>query len=580
MARVIEGIRHLSKKKDVLIPTLLFFLNLFLVYAVFLPNLSDLNPWDEAGYLRAGQLLIDEGRFPAFAGNPLTALFFGLTYLPFKASTYWMVYSASLGKALLFILLWLSTYLVASQLSRFAPAVIALGIFFVTPLAIEMLRFPSDPLFASMAALSLWQLLKYKDSTDRKHLILASFFMGLAALARNDGVVLFIILVFLSLIISLQRKFWWRSLLCSLLPFLILIGGYVFMYGLVTGDYRLGIMERSYDNFESGQQVLYSGDVKFSAVVGSRLEARRLFGTAEENRYSIFTAIKRNPQEYLKRLTALVKVLPQIIFLAYGIRFAVLLFLFAGRGMIELLRRKEYAILAILCLWPAHLLTGFAITLFRHGHFQFPFYVIFNLAAIGLAAILSNLQSRIEKSWVTILLLAFCLYGIIDNKLAIFYGAAITLLCIGAIYMLFFREGQFLSPIPLLMLLIAGIIIRGNFPSPVIRTMGTDPKEQCVNYLVEHFKPGTTVAAASPGVVWAAKMSNAGLSSTDVPQGRTPDGFFRWMVDQGVEAIYVDHDLYNGLPGIWKLIEPQIDENYERVFQVEQGNYQILIMKP
>jgi hypothetical protein len=580
MKHIKEGVSQLYTHKDALIPALLFFLNLFLVYAVFLPNLSDLNPWDEAGYLHAGQVMIDGGRFPALGGNPLTVLFFGLTYLPFKASTYWMVYSASLAKALLFILLWLGTYLVASRLSKFAPTVIALGIFFVTPLAIEMLRFPSDPLFAAMAALSLWQLLKYKASTNHRHLILASFFMGMAAMARNDGLVLFVILVLLSLMISLQRKVWWRSLLSSLLPFSILIGGYILVYGLATGDYRLGTMERTYENFESGQQVNYSGDGEFNAVIESRLEARRLFGTPEENQYSIFNAIKRNPQEYLRRLTALVKVLPQIILLAYGIRFAVPLFLFAGRGIIELLRRKEYAIAIILCLWPAHLLTGFAITLFRQGHLQFPFYVVFGLAAIGLAALLSNLEARSERSWVTILLLAFCLYGIIDNKLAIFYGAAIILLSIWVIYLSFFREGQFLTAIPLLILLMAGIVIRGNFPSPVIRAIGTDPKEQCVKYLVEHFEPGTAVAAASPGVVWAAKMSNAGLSSADVPRGRTPDEFFRWLEDQGVEAIYVDNELYNGLPGIWKFIEPLIGKNYERVFQVEQGNYQILFMRP
>ncbi len=568
------------KNSDHQLAVVLFLVNFFLVFAFFLPNLSDINPWDEAAYFRGGQQFIDEGEFPAYAGNPLTILFFGLTYLPYKTSPHWMVLSISLARGLSFFLLWIGMYLVARELTHFAPAAIALGIFLVTPLSLEMLRFPSDPLFASFAALSLWQLLRYKRSDVRKHLVFSSLFVALASLARNDGLILFIFFIFITIIVGWRKKDLWRSLLCSLVPFILLVGGYIFFYGLATGNFSLGTVERTYQNFESGQQFAYSGESDFSPVIASRLEAQRLFGTAEENNYSVFRAIGRNPEAYIDRLVALIKRLPQLILHAYGIRFAVVLFLLVARGVIELVKRKEYLLLFILFLWPMHLVTGFVITLFRTGHLQFPYYIVFALASIGLFAVLSNLQSRYEISWVSLFLVGFCVYGILDNKLAIFYGAAIAMISLLILYFYQVQSGKQVIPVMLLLFLCGGIIIRGEFPSPKLRTLGSDPKEQAVVFMMETFPPESTLAAAAPGVVQAAKLNCAVLASGDVPQERTSQEFLKWLKDQGVEGIYVDHGLYNGLPVLWNLIEPQIGLGLERVFEVDRGNYQILIFKP
>jgi hypothetical protein len=580
MTKLENRILEVVKRSDQRVAITLFLINFFLVFAIFFPNLSDINPWDEASYFRGGQLLMEGGPFPSLGGNPLTLIFFGITYLPFRASPYWMVQSISLARILLFTLLWLGTYRVARELSDFSPAVIALGIFLVTPLAIEMLRFPSDPLFAGLAALSLGQLLKYERSNRRSHLTYASIFMGLAALARNDGLVLFGIFAFLVLILSLRRKDVWRSLLNALAPFFLLVGGYVLIYGLVTGNFKLGTMERTYENFESGQQAVFSGEGDFSPVIGSRQEAQRLFGTAEENHYSVFRAISRNPKAYLQRLTTVVKGLPQLILRAYGIRFAFILFLLAARGVFELARRKEGMLILILILWPAHLLTGFVITLFRTGHLQFPFYVVFALASIGLFAVLSHLRSRLEIGWISLILLVTCVYSVIDNKLAIFYGAAILLLGLWIIYIFLIQKEQSVHASMLLILLCGGIIIRGEFPSPKIRVLGSDPEEQIVNFMLETFPSDASIAAGAPGVVWAAKLRCAVLASGDVPQERTSQEFLQWLKDQGVEGIYVDSSLYRTLPVIWNLIEPQIGVGLERIFEVDRGNYQILIFKP
>jgi hypothetical protein len=454
-----------------------------------------------------------------------------------------------------------------------------MGIFLVTPLAIESLRFPSDPLFASLAGFSLWQLLLYINSAERKHLLFSSMFMAFAAFARNDGLVLFLILSCLVIFINLRKKGFWHSLVAILLPFGILVGGYLLVYGIVTGDYSLGTMKRTYDNFESGQQVVFSDSGEFNPVIESRLEASRLFGTAEENEFSVFKAIQRNPEEYIRRLRAVTKSLPDLLLHAYGIRFAFLLFILAGRGILDLIKRREFTLLIVLCLWPIHLISGFLITLFRTGHLQFPFYVVFALASIGLFSILSNLRSRVEVGWITVLMLGLSVYGLVDNKLAIFYGAAVFIVAIWIIY-LFQKHDHVPKGVSFLILLAAGIVLRGNFPSPKIRDLGSDPKEQAILFMVDNFSTNTTFAAGSPGVIWAAKMGYAGLASWDVPKDKTSPEFIDWMADQGIDAIYVDHDLYNVLPGIWKLIEPQIGITLERAFEVERGNYQVLIINP
>jgi hypothetical protein len=567
------------KRSNHQIAVLLFLVNLFLVFAIFLPNLSDINPWDEAAYISGGQELMDEGEFPSFGGNPLTSVFFGLTYLPFKTSPYWMVQSVSLARIILFFLLWIGTYLIANELSDFAPAEIALGIFLVTPISIEMLRFPSDPLFASLAALSLWQLLRYKHTGVRVYLAYSSCFLALAALARNDGLILFIFFMIIVLFLSWQRKDLWRSLLRSLTPFLGVVGGYILFYGFMTGDFKLGTMERTYQNFESGQQVIYSGEGDFSPVIDSRLEAQSIFGTAEENDYSIFKAIGRNPKAYMERLTAVVKQLPQLVLRAYGIRFSLILLLLAARGIVEFVKRKEIVLILILLLWPLHLVTGFLITLFRTGHLQFPYYIVFILASIGLFALLSNLRSRIEIGWATLFFVCFAVYGVLDNKLAIFYGAAVFIFCLWILYLYQFQQGQQVKPFMFLLLLCAGILIRGEFPSPKLRELGSDPKEQAVHFMMETFPSDTVLAAGSPGVVLAAKLNCAVLASDDVPQDRPSLEFLQWLEDQGVDAIYVDHDLYNVLPVLWTLIEPQVGEGLERVFETDRGNYQILTFR-
>lgn len=602
------------------IALLLFLANLLLIWPVFQINLSDINAFDETAYINSGYELVERGEWPLFAHSPLCSVFYALLYLPFRSAPFWLVHVCSVGRVLLFALLWWAAYLVAEAVDvhldgeqprlRLLPLVVG-GLLLVMPLAVEMIRFPSDPLFAGLAALSLWQLLRYLKQRQVKNLAWASLCMGLAALARNDGLLAFGVLAVLAVLLIVPPA-WkahalrslWRAAAALLLPFALLVGGYLVFSFLLTGNWEMGTLERTYLNFEAGQQVVYQGEGEISIVIESRLEAQRLFGSGEENGYSVLRAIQRNPSAYFERLRASVTALPARLLSAYGIRFAAVLFLLMGGGLLELLRGKQVGLLVLLALWPAPLASGLLITLFRTGHLQFPYYVVFTLAGIGLLALLRALLSLrdLRKGWLKspearlvlawlLILLATGLAGWFGNKLAVFYNVLIVLAALLAAWLALppaiagknHPAGAEISTsrlgVALLVLLAAGLVLHGDYPSPKQRVLGVDGREQAVLYMAENLPRDTLVAAAAPATVLSAHMRFANLTSTDVPVGRSSDGFVDWLRSQNVEAVYVDQILSGGNPALWVLLEAEIGDGLERAFYADEGDVQVLLVK-
>lgn len=558
---------------------LVFFVaNFLLVLPSLFPNLGDIGPWDEMAYVIGGRLLADKGEWPAIADNPLTSAFYALTYLPFNSSPFWLVHSRTLGKILSFALLWLSLYWVAQRLKEFAHPAIALGFFLVAPFTLEFLIFPSDPLFTALAGFAFGQLLAFYFSQKVRHIWWSSFFLALAALARNDGLVLFPIFLVWSLVLGWRFRRIVPAGLGSLGPFILIVGGYVLIYGLFTGNYRLGTLERTYDNFEAGQEVLLRKSGGINPVVAAKQEAQRYFGTAEENHYSVFRAIRRNPDMYLERLKRTILLLPEKLLRAYGIRYAPVLFLLWVRGGIELVRRKHSLLLLILLTWPLHLASGFVITLFRTGHLLFPFYAILALAAVGLQAILVNLDRHERFAWFALLTMLIGM-SLLTDKLAIAYSCGLFLVSLWIARVMQARGSLAdYRAIALLIVLCAGLILRGPFPSPKIRTLGREPKEQALLALTRILPEDSFVAATSLFPA-AAKMRLANLVSGDIPVNVSPEDFLAWMRAEKIQAVYVDSTLYYDNPRLWSLIAPHIGQGLKRVFSVEDGNIQILLVE-
>lgn len=550
-------------------------INLILIAPSLFPNLSDIGPWDEMAYVVSGRLLADKGEWPVIANNPLTSAFYALTYLPYRASPFWLVHSRTLGKILSFVLLWLSVYLIARQLEEVAHPAIALGLFLTAPFVLEFLIFPSDPLFAALAGLALWQLLAFYRSRQLRHVWWGSLFLALSALARNDGLLLFPIFTLWGILLGWRSRRVLAAALASILPFVWIVGGYMLVYGLRTGNYGLGTLERTYDNFEAGQEIVLANREGMNPVAAAKLEAQRAFGTAEENNYSVFRAIRRNPGMYLKRLKLLLRSLPENVLRAYGIRFAPVLFLLCLRGGWELVRRRHSMLLLLFLSWPLHLASGFVITLFRPGHLLFPFYVVLVLAAIGLQAVVANLGTRERFAWFSLLILITGA-AILTDKLAIAYACGLFLAGLVAVHLATWPHAPVRYENALLVTLCVGLILHGPYPSPKIRVLGKEPKEQALLAMTEALPQDALVAAGSLFPT-AAKMRLANLASTDIPLDLPSEQFLSWLRNQGIQAIYVDPTLYSDNPRLWSLIEPHIGHELERLISLDDGNIQILV---
>src|SRR5438093_12975048 len=85
---------------------LVFAIHVSLVFSAFMPNLGAITGFAESAYINNGRMLVD-GVLTPFGYSPLASFLYALTYLPVQDSPYWLVYSCSFGRDLLFTFLWI-----------------------------------------------------------------------------------------------------------------------------------------------------------------------------------------------------------------------------------------------------------------------------------------------------------------------------------------------------------------------------------------------------------------------------------------------------------------------------------------
>lgn len=561
---------------------LIFGLHFFLILNSLFPSLRDLNLWDEAVYLNTGKLLA-EGQLPIFSRNPLVAGLLALTYLPFAHSPFWLMQSAALGRILLFVLMWLSTFLVATQLRKQFSPLIILALLLIMPLVTNIFINQSDALFAAMSGFALWQLLSYLNDKKTAHLGWGSFFVGLAALSRNDGLVLMAIFVALAVWLTWQNKNKWLQLAYATLPFVALAGGYVLIYGLATGSYTLGTVERSYTAFQQGYIFDYKRDPEctLSRMKCAVLEAQSIYGTSAENDASVLRAISRNPSAYVNHLNNVVALIPKMMIQAYGGGITLIFFLFVLRGVVELFAQKRFKLLIILALWPLYLFVYF-LTFFRIGYLQTAFVVTFVLAAFGIVALLRRLAHPREL-WVwSAALAAILAYGVVGENGSFTLVSGVML---SALWLM--RWLPDLIKIPkqqllaqALLLLAAGLLLRGPGPNyPTLHKLGSIAEEQASLAMQEELPLGSRVATGSPGSAWAARMEYYSLADEELLTITDAEGLYNFFVEHGVVAVYIDPELASTGRAVVNLVRQGVGLYYEEVFSQDDGSVQVLLVR-
>jgi len=525
---------------DLVLPV--FLLNLMLEMAHFFPDLREINIWDEATYIQNGVRLLSQGSLPDLAGSPLSSLLFAITTLPVYKSPDFFVMGDAIARIFLFTFIFFSAYLIARALKPYIQPWVMVGFVFIIPVATTMFLFPSDALFAGFSGLAFWQMLRFYNDRERKHLWWASTFIGLGMLARAEGLLLVGVMLIVTLIIILPNRNWYREVIAILLPFIILVGGYILVYGLSTGNFGTGLPERTFNNFESGHEVIYSQTGVFTPTISARIESREVFGTPEENNLSVFKAILRNPQVYALRFKKAVPTFVSFAIKAYGNKFILIFIALSIRGLVALIQKKHLPLVWMTVLWFVPLGVGFLNTFFREGYFIMPYFVVFALSSIGLTTIIENFNSRAERLSLVIGSGMILLIGLLAKNTSMVYRNALFIFCLGFVYLLWkrYRQSAIWHERALWVLLAAGLIIRGGYSSPEVPVYGQSDLEQSVYVLQEVLQPESNVLAGAPANIWAARMTYYGINSYDIPGFDDESEFLEWLRVQDIDAIYVD----------------------------------------
>jgi len=573
--------KNLKKKLLNLINSPAFYIYLFAVVIYlpwFLPNLSEISPWDETYYLMSGKRLFS-GEMPSLAYGPLMGVFYAICYLPFKSSPYWLVHVNSLGRFLLFSLLFLGAWQVGKALKKFFHPIIIYGFLFLTPFIAQNFEYPSDLLFAAVSAIAFAQAIRFLETKRIKYVWWASFWLGMGMLTRGDALILILVFSIFILIVGFKHCKWWRLILAVLVPFMAFTAGYVLLRGAVTGDFNTEMAERSYTAFEQGQEVDMpsGGDQRFAAPTESYYVARELFGTPEENEYSVFKAIANNTQAYLDRLKAVVKGLPGLYLTAYYRRYAVLITLLAVRGLIELLRKKRLDMAALHLIWFTPIIAGIARTLVRVGYFRLFYFALFSLAIIGLKALLDGLKKGWEGIIWAVVFAAFLVYAFRTDELGVQLAMTVFISWLAFSFLLARKKAKVPNwqSIALLLLLAAGFMLKGDFQIYEPRILGEDFREEASLILRDVTESGDYILTGTPSVVFMAEREVANFSGADIPKFDSSDTFIDWMAAQDFTAIYLDGEAPSEL---WKLSLDQVGKALTQVYASEGGEAYIYLL--
>ena len=127
----------------------------------------------------------------------------------------------------------------------------------------------------------------------------------------------------------------------------------------------------------------------------------------------------------------------------------------------------------------------------------------------------------------------------------------------------------------LLLLLSAGLMLRGGFLVYETRELGSEPRERASLALREFTEPGDFVLTCTPSVVFLAERQVANFCGSDIPEFASSDDFITWMEAQKFFAVYLDSDS----PGIFiELVRDQKGKSLRQVFGTETGESSIFIL--
>ncbi len=262
---------------------------------------------DETTYLESGRRLLSGSTVLNISGFPLTSVSLAASELLVSA---WCTLPTCIpglwGARLLIGVCWVLTAAFTTSYLREAgwhdAAHLMPLVFLVSPaLIINLNANPSHWLamtfFACVGMLMLRTILR----TSQRWAVVLGMVIIMLWLSRADGLVA-ALLVFIGLFVLSPSQVRWKlsiSYLGTLMVAMLLVSAWIWLEG---GKPNWLNTRRTYQAFEQGYGFVYPERIQGSPFFEGRVFARQVFGSPEENRYSLLQAARRAPVAFLHRI--------------------------------------------------------------------------------------------------------------------------------------------------------------------------------------------------------------------------------------------------------------------------------------
>ena len=242
------------------------------------------------------------------------------------------------------VILLVSIFLISLRLYERETAIISsFLVLFLPALSVTIYYAMRHVIFISLLYLSLYFILKaYLDKRIRYY-SLGGLALGLAYMTRGEGLVIFIAVLIVCILTSIfeerrfNKEFFKRNIIFVFCFILFYLTQSLLIYNS-TGDWGMGgRKDYQYAQFIFGQAEI--AGIKDASGSGTYEYGHQLYGTGEENNFSIFNAIKRNPSAYMHRLIGNYRNL--LYEFSSPPVFPFFLLPFVGIALIELLKNHE-----------------------------------------------------------------------------------------------------------------------------------------------------------------------------------------------------------------------------------------------
>lgn len=570
-SQIARGFNQFSRRINWgwLVIALVFAINLILISPKLMPTLHDLNPGDETKYIDSGRSLV-RGYTRGFEWSPLSSFFYAPIYLVVREWANWFSWMATFGRILLFTMMWFSFYHLGRQFESYFSRWIVPGAMLVSFSLLEILKNPSDALFASMSCLAMARLVAYRNQRRIRDIWLGSAFMGLAALSRNDGLFLYPAFFGLAVYLGRKRETAGRVLAATIIPASVLVVGYLARSGLTAGDWDLGTGGRGYTAYTWSLSTNFGYEAQeITDRLGEDIDASQSF----------IRAIVRRPDLLLMQVRHNLARLPSEVLEAYGKRIAPPLFYLAVLGAFFLWRRRETFLLALLLFWPLHSLIYLGFYL-RPGFLLLDQFTVLILAALGAEFMRRQANTTTDRVLWSAPFALLALYGGLFSKLAFLVAGLIPFLALWT-WWAASRSSEPRSASAaygMMALLIAGLLLRNGYPFPNYPRIGETPMDRAVQFLEQVLPEGARIYSYEALPPLAAKMTHLEWNDLE-SEFHEQIGFCDLLREQRVRALFVTPDTILKQPELWDNIEIARGSCLERSFVVDPGSIQIFIVE-